>query len=113
MGNDKMNTCVEDWIEFQQQKLSSMSVKRVRVQIGEESYYACLRITTKIFSIRPDDHQITPFFFDEYHLNGVDEEGSKGIRISRKFGKPSFLIYFRSTRERDMALQKIRILIRF
>ncbi|XP_066254545.1 uncharacterized protein [Euwallacea similis] len=111
MGNDKMNTCVKDWIEFQQQKLSNMSIKHVRIETGEDSYYSRLRITKKILSIRPDDPQKRPYFFEECHLNGVDEAGSKGIRISERFGKPSFLIYFRSTRERDMALQKIRILI--
>ncbi|XP_066252777.1 uncharacterized protein [Euwallacea similis] len=111
MGNDKMNTCVEDWIEFQQQKLSSMSIKHVRIETGEDSYYGRLRITKKILSISPDDPQITPYFFEERHLNGVDETGSKGIKISKRFGKPSFIIYFRSTNERNIALEKIRILI--
>ncbi|XP_066248591.1 uncharacterized protein [Euwallacea similis] len=111
MGNDKMNTCVEDWIEFQQQKLSSMSIKHVRIETGEDSYYGRLRITKKVFSILPDDPQIRGTILNESRLNGLDEAGSKGIRISERFGNPSFIIYFRSTNERNMALEKLRILI--
>ncbi|XP_066254474.1 uncharacterized protein [Euwallacea similis] len=111
MGNDKISTCIKDWIDIHEQRLSNMNTKRVRIETNGESYYGFIQINSIVLTIVPDDPLILGNVLNEPRLEGVNEMGNRGIKIVQRFGRPSIYIYFKSTKERKIILKKLRILI--
>ncbi|XP_066254524.1 uncharacterized protein [Euwallacea similis] len=112
MGNDKISTCIKDWIEIQERRVSNMSRKRTRVETSSgESFYGSIHITQTFLIIIPDDSHVSGIYLDEPRLNGVNEVGEKGITLLLRHDKPSITIYFRSPQERNDIITKIRIII--
>ncbi|KAJ3660856.1 hypothetical protein Zmor_005285 [Zophobas morio] len=111
MARDKIAVLLSSWIETQHCRFKKMVKFHGRVNLEGSTFYASLIINKDYLIIDPDDETKNIHTFNASRLNGTHEFRTKGIKVTRGFRKSSFYIRLKSTRVRDILIQKLRTLI--